>query len=176
MVEQLLVSATQKEAVERYERAYGKQIARSQVSRWLRLPTFLRAYKAREAELAGGVTREGVIKNARIVFEEAMEPQPIVSRRSGEVVGYERQLGAALTANEQMGKAVGAFNQDKQGREIIVIDIDFSGRKAPVEERRFVDGQEVIEGEFTETGPSVQEIEPSIISEQPPKVDSAWLD
>jgi hypothetical protein len=183
-VEALVHSATPEDAVQKIKALNpNARVSSSSLRAWMKQPKFMRAWKAREAEVAKLVSRTSVIVNAQNVFNEAMQPQPIVSRKTGEIVGHKRELGHALTANEQMGKAVGAFTTDHDGKTVVVIDIDFSGRKGgPVQER--VAGEEVIEAEFSE--PTATPIEPHIVDsklhdfvtakeDEPPK-ESSWLD
>jgi hypothetical protein len=119
------------------------------LARWMKNAQFLEALQARSDQIAQRVTKNSVLLNAQKIFEDALEEQPIVDRKSGEIIGYKREFGPALNANEQMGKILGAFNKDESGKQIVVIDIDFSGGNRPVQEH-VVGGEPVIEGEFTE--------------------------
>lgn len=141
-IEALLHNSTVREAAEAMQRL-GFDVEPNNLSQWRRQPEFIRAFRAREIELAASISKETVVLNAAKLFEEALKPRPILHK--GEDTGFEEiELGHALTANEQMGKATGAFAKDEAGRTVVVIDIDFSGRKNPVQEL-------VIEGEYTES-------------------------
>jgi hypothetical protein len=159
-VEALVHSATIDDAVQKIKALQPHaRVSSSSLRVWMKQPKFMRAWKAREAEVAKLVSRNSVIVNAQNVFNEAMSLQPIVSRKSGEVT------------------------TDHDGKTVVVIDIDFSGRKGgPVQER--VAGEEVIEAEFSE--PTATPIEPHIVDsklhdfvtakeDEPPK-ESSWLD
>lgn len=147
-IDALLGSATRPQALKKLLAA-GVNIEANTFYRWLKQPAFLRAWKAREVEVAARITKDSVILNAQSLLEEAMTEQPIVAKRSGEIIGYKVELGHALTANEQMGKAVGAFGQSVDGKTVVVIDIDFSGRKNPVQEISVQDGK-IVDADYTE--------------------------
>lgn len=126
--------------------ANGVDIRQRTLYQWMRTPTFVEALTLKERMLTKQVTRESVVRNAKNIMEEAMTPRPILFK--GKDTGHrEIQLGAALTANEQIGKAIGAFGQREDGKTVIVLDIDFSGRRdgGPVSER-----VEAVDAEFTE--------------------------
>lgn len=165
-IDALLNSVTRSDALRKLEAA-GVRVDRSTLHRWMKLPAFIRAWKLREQAIAALVTKDTVIVNAGNLLEEALRERPVLHR--GEDTGFtEIELGHALTANEQLGKAIGAFGQNQDGKTTIVIDIDFSGRKNPVQEIAVRDG-EIVEGEFTEVehGQFPNEPMPEEVSSQP---------
>jgi hypothetical protein len=146
-IEALLHCLTKKDAIARLKAA-SIEVDDKVLSRWLKNTQFQEALQARSDQIAARVTKNSVLLNAQKIMEEALTPKPILHR--GEATGFEEiQLGSALAANEQVGKILGAFNKDESGKQIVVIDIDFSGGNRPVQEH-VVGGAPVIEGEFTE--------------------------
>jgi hypothetical protein len=147
-IEALLHSVTKGAAIERLK-AEGFDVSLAIVNKWLKRPYFIEALQARTRYLAQQLSKDSVLINAKNIMEAALEGKPIVGEDKdgkAEIIGYERQFGPALVANEQIGKALGAFNKDESGKTIVVIDIDFSGRKNVVQET--VIGGDFIEGEF----------------------------
>jgi hypothetical protein len=143
-IEALLHSVTKGAAIKKLTEQ-GFDVSLAIVNKWLKRPYFIEALQARSRYLAGQITKDSVLINAKNIMEEALTPQPILHQ--GEDTGFRKmELGAALTANEQIGKALGAFNKDESGKTIVVIDIDFSGRKNAVQET--VIGGDFIEGEY----------------------------
>ena len=154
-VEALVHTATRKLALARLNEA-GLEIDWKTLDQWCRQPRMVRAMAARRAQLAALVSKDSVIVNAQNLMEIALEPKPILFK--GEDTGHrEVNVGAALTANEQLAKATGAFQTDQNGKTVVVINIDFSGRKNVVQET-------VLDGEYVE----VDQVEP-------PESQS-WLD
>ncbi len=145
-IEALLHSLTQRDAIAKLQAA-GLDVDTKHVTRWLRQANFIEALQTRSTQIAAELTKDSVLVNAKKILEEALTPKPILHK--GEDTGFrEIELGTALNANEQIGKALGAFNKDESGKQIVVLDIDFSGRKQILKE--YVGGEEVIEGEFAE--------------------------
>jgi hypothetical protein len=131
-VDALLSSPTRAGAVRRLQ-ANGVEVDDKQIVTWMKQPRFHAALQARADQLAARVTKSSVIVNAKNLFEEAMTPKPILFK--GDDTGFQEvELGAALQANEQMAKAIGAFVPEVSGKTVVVLDIDFSGRKNPVQE------------------------------------------
>lgn len=155
-VEAVLHSATRPLALEKLLKA-GVDIDLATLHNWCRSAPFIRALKAREAQIAAQITKDSVINNARNLLEMAVEGEPITStdRKTGEteIIGTRRDVRGALQANEQMGKAVGAFNADHSGKVAVIIDIDFSGRKDAVRETVIDPKSEAIDAEFEEVKP-----------------------
>ncbi len=144
-IEALLHSATRPLALDKLIRA-GVDIDMPTLNAWCNAAKFQRALKAREMQIAAQITKESIINNARNLLDVALTPKKVLYK--GEDTGErEVNVGAALTANEQMAKAVGAFNADHSGKIAVVIDIDFSGRKDPVRETVVED---VEDAEYTE--------------------------
>lgn len=170
-VEAVLHSATRPLALDKLIRA-GVEIDLPTLHNWCRSPVFIRALKAREIELAAQITKESIINNAKNLLDLAVEGEPIVSRdkKTGEseIIGYKPALGAALTANEQMGKVIGAFNADHSGKVAVVIDIDFSGRKDPVRETVIEDA------EYTAVEPQADAGGAALKPPDPPEM-AEWL-
>lgn len=162
-IEALLHSATRPLALEKLRDA-GVDIEMKTLNVWCNGAKFIRALKAREMQLAAQITKESVINNARNLLDVALVPKKVLYK--GEDTGErEVNVGAALNANEQMGKAIGAFNADHSGKVAVIIDIDFSGRKDPVREVTIEDA------EYSE----VREVTPEENKSLPPPELAEWL-
>lgn len=162
-VEALMTTVSRADALSVLRQA-GYEVNPRQLARWQKQRPFQAALEAREEELAKTISKNSVVKNANALLEVAMRPKPILYK--GKHTGFEDvNVGAALTANEQLGKIAGAFVKDEAARVAVVIDIDFSGRKEPVVE------MPAIEAEFEEVKPGEDFVRVTEFEDVP-----AWLE
>lgn len=121
---------------------------RSTCYRWLRDPDFkalITLYSDLALEVHGLNNPTTTMLRIDEVYEEAMTPQPIVSRKSGQVVGYKKDLSSALKATDQLGRAQKLFRAEDEKSQRVTVVLDFSGEKPAGSAE-----SEVIDGEFEE--------------------------
>jgi hypothetical protein len=124
------------------------QVQESVARRWMMNPAFksiVERYTQLALEHAGVGSPAQILLRIDAVVEDALEPQPVVSRRTGEIIGHEADRGAALKGLELLGKAAGAFRKDEENSQRVTVVLDFSGDAMQGEQE-----SEAIEGEAVE--------------------------
>jgi hypothetical protein len=121
---------------------------RSTAYRWLRDPAFkalVQLYSDLALEVHGLNNPTTTMLRIDEVYEEAMTPQPIVNRKTGNVMGYKKDLSSALKATDQLGRAQKLFRAEDEKSQRVTVVLDFSGEKPAGDAE-----SEVIDGEFSE--------------------------
>lgn len=124
------------------------QITLGTIRSWHRRRDFteiVNRYTQLALEHAGVGNSAQILLRIDAVVEDALIPQPIVSRRSGEVIGHSVDSSTALKGLELLGKAAGTFRKDEEQSNRVTVVLDFSGEQMQGEQE-----SEVIDGEAHE--------------------------